>query len=121
MVVPTSSTSGARPRRVAIYACSSRGGERATLDLDRQEADCRERLAQHPTWVIDGVFRDVRHSGKPRPAFDRMAAAIKAGEVDTVIAYSADRLSRRLEDSSQASDGADRSAVWSFVVGRRTR
>lgn len=113
------------PKRVAIYARSSRHGEEATTDLDRQEADCRERVAKHPGWVIEGVFRDAGTSAghiEPgtRPAFDDLASS-ETGRFDIVVANGADRLARRPEDCHRLLGASDGPKRLRLITARRSR
>lgn len=85
------------PDRCAIYCRISvdAGGE--GLGVGRQERDCRE-LAERRGWPVAEVFVDNDVSawgGKRRPAYERMLEAIKTGEVDAVVVWHLDRLTRR--------------------------
>lgn len=89
--------------RVGIYARISKDKIGAGLGAERQEADCRALVDR-----LDGVVADVyvdndtsAYSGKPRPEYLRMLEDIRAGKLDTVVAWHTDRLHRsprELED-----------------------
>jgi DNA invertase Pin-like site-specific DNA recombinase len=86
--------------RCAIYARQSldRSGERAAVD--RQVADCR-RLAELRGWEVVTVLSDNDMSastGKPRPAYGRLLNLMVSRQVDAVIVWHIDRLTRRLVD-----------------------
>lgn len=86
--------------RAVIYARQSldRSGEGAAVE--RQIADCR-RLAEQRGWTIADVITDndlSASTGKPRPGYQRVLAAIRASAVDVVIVWHVDRLTRRLVD-----------------------
>jgi DNA invertase Pin-like site-specific DNA recombinase len=84
------------PKAAAIYCRISRdrGGE--ALGVARQETDCRAWCEQRK-WPIGEVFVDndvSAYSGKRRPAFERMVEGIKAGQLDAVVVWHPDRLTR---------------------------
>lgn len=85
-----------RPR-AAIYAriSSDRSGERK--GVVGQVDDCRE-LADRLGWDIAAVYVDndvSAYSGKPRPEYREMLAAVRAGRIDAILAWHTDRLHRR--------------------------
>ena len=68
----------------------------AGINAAGQQADCRP-LAATLGWTVAEVFTDndiSAYSGKPRPAYRRMLDAIRAGQVDAVLAWHTDRLHR---------------------------
>jgi site-specific DNA recombinase len=73
------------------------------LGVERQREDCHA-LAGRNGWAIVGTFIDndvSAYSGKPRPEYAALMAAVRAGEVDVVVAWDPDRLHRspaELED-----------------------
>lgn len=91
------------PMSTAIYAriSSDRFGDE--LGVRRQERETRQ-LAERLGWEVGEVFVDddrSAYSGKPRPAYIAMLAAIKRGDVTAVVAWHPDRLHRsprELED-----------------------
>lgn len=90
-------------RRTIIYCRISRDREGAGLGVERQEADCRL-LAETLGWqvVVVEVDNDLSaYSGKRRPGYERLLAALRAGTADAVIVWHTDRLHRspvELED-----------------------
>lgn len=87
----------------AVYARISSDQAGTALGVKRQVADCRQ-LASERGWTVaeEYVDNDVSaYSGKPRPAYARLVADLRAGVRDAVIVYNLDRLHRRpveLED-----------------------
>lgn len=85
------------PQRAAIYARISRDSSGEALGVERQLAACR-RLADERGWRVTQEYVDndiSAYSGKRRPEYERMMADIRAGQVDAVLAYHQDRLTRR--------------------------
>jgi site-specific DNA recombinase len=92
--------------RAAIYVRISADREGKALGVQRQEDDCRA-LAARMGWTVMEVYCDndvSAYSGKVRPEYRRMLAAVKAGEVSAVIAYAPDRLYRRMTDLTELLD-----------------
>src|SRR5919199_2327235 len=113
----------AGPGRVALYLrmsqdTGSRRGEVEGLGIARQEAACRAELERR-AWTVDEVdiYRDndVSASGaKPRPGYTVLMRRVERGEVDTVVAWSVDRLLRKpieMEHLIELVDGATRLRV----------
>jgi site-specific DNA recombinase len=85
--------------RCATYARLSKDDAKTGLGVERQQADC-EALAARRGWPIVRRFVDgatSAYSGKRRPAYEDMMAAIAAGEIDTIVVYNTDRLYRRMD------------------------
>lgn len=87
--------------RAAIYVRISRDYSGEEKGVERQEEDCLA-LAQRRGFSVDSahIYRDndisaSTRSKKVRPAYNAMIAAVDAGDVDVVIAYSNSRLTRR--------------------------
>lgn len=84
-------------RRWGIYTRISQDVSGEGLGVARQEADCREKAAEKGGVVVR-VFSDndiSAWSGKRRPGYQAMLQAIKAGQIDGVVVYNLDRLTRR--------------------------
>jgi site-specific DNA recombinase len=86
------------PPTAAIYCrVSTPGQEEEGTSLDTQEARCRAYAAEHGYVVTeDHVYRDV-HSGaqlKERPALSELRGAMARGQINVLIAFAVDRLSR---------------------------
>jgi site-specific DNA recombinase len=93
----------------------------SSLGVVRQEKACRQIAAEHG-WDVVGVFTDddrSAYSGKPRPRYLDMLDAIKASEVNAIIAWSPKRLirhPRELEDFIDLLD-AHRVEVATHMAG----
>lgn len=70
------------------------------LGVARQEDDCRA-LAARLGLAVTAVYQDndvgasTRSRSKRRPEYEALLEAVRAGEVTTIVAYSASRLTRR--------------------------
>ncbi len=83
------------PRGAAIYCRVSSSGQEDNSSLGTQEAACRA-YATENGFEIRSVFREI-FSGTElfdRPELTRLRERIRHGEIDVVIAYALDRLSR---------------------------
>ncbi len=88
--------------RAAVYCRISQDKEGKRLGVERQEQDCRA-LVERNGWTLTDVYtdNDITAARKPgggekvRPEYDRLVAAIKAGQVDALVAYSQSRLTRK--------------------------
>ena len=84
-------------KRVALYVRVSTGGQ----TVDNQLRDLHA-VAERLGWQIVETFIDHGISGakgrSERPALDSMMKAVIRGEVDTVAAWSVDRLGRSLQE-----------------------
>ncbi|GAA2082283.1 hypothetical protein GCM10009840_18020 [Pseudolysinimonas kribbensis] len=101
----------------AIYARISEDRAANAAGVDRQLAECRQ-LAERrglgsPVEFVDNDISAM--SGKRRPAFEALLAAIESGEVDSVIAWHTDRLYRLPRDLEPLIKLADSRPV-SFVT-----
>lgn len=101
------------PRSAAIYCRISSDPGESRLGVERQEADCRA-LAERKGWPVADVLVDndlSAASGKPRPQYQRLLAAIEAGEIDAVVAWDLDRLHRRPIELEEFFAVCDRAGV----------
>lgn len=96
------------PIRCAIYTRKSteEGLDQAFNSLDAQREACEAYATsqRHEGWrVLDTRYDDGGFSGGnlTRPALQRLLADIKAGDVDLVVVYKIDRLTRSLMDFSK--------------------
>jgi site-specific DNA recombinase len=112
-----------RPKRIrcAIYTRKStdEGLEQAFNSLDAQREACAAFIQsqKHEGWaVLPAQYDDGGYSGGTleRPALERLLADIEAGQVDVVVVYKVDRLTRALSDFAKLVEVFDRRAV-SFV------
>ena len=82
--------------KAAIYCRISSDREGAGLGVDRQREDC-ERLAESFDWNVVDTFSDndiSAYSGKPRPSYRALLAAVEQGKISAIIAWHTDRLHR---------------------------
>ncbi|HTS15529.1 MAG TPA: recombinase family protein, partial [Candidatus Sulfotelmatobacter sp.] len=83
------------------------------LGVRRQEKDARA-LCGRKGWTVAEVFVDddvSAWSGKKRPAYERMLAALEAGELSAVAVYDLDRLHRQPRDLERFFDVCERARV----------
>jgi len=100
-------------RRAAIYARQSLDRTGEGLAVDRQLADCRELCARHGWSIVaEHVDNDVSAtSGRERPAYRRLIDSVRAGGVDTIVAWAPDRLARRPRDLEDVLDLAEHAGL----------
>lgn len=98
-------SSSPKPIRCAIYTRVSTAdqarGDFSSIDNQRARAEQVIATHAHDGWqVIDEHFDDCGISGGTidRPALQRLVRAVKAGQVDIIVTYKLDRLSRALRD-----------------------
>jgi site-specific DNA recombinase len=91
------SLSQASVRRAAIYCRVSTAVQEDGTSLDTQEAACRSHAVDHALHLNEEfVYREV-YTGTElweRPVLTRLRNAIRHRDVDVVVAYAIDRLSR---------------------------
>lgn len=107
------------PQRAAIYLRISSDPSGKRLGVVRQLKECQA-LATAKRWPVVRIFEDNDFSastGKPRPAYLEMLAAMEAGHVDGVIVWDLDRLTRRPMEMETFIDLADRKRVALATVG----
>ena len=107
--------------RCAIYTrkSSEEGLEQAFNSLDAQREACAAFILsqKHEGWtVLPTLYDDGGFSGgtMERPALKRLIADIEAGQIDVIVVYKVDRLTRALSDFAKLVDVFDRRGV-SFV------
>jgi len=105
-------------RRCAVYArkSSEEGLDMAFNSLDAQREACEAYIASQKAegWVAVGDrYDDGGFSGGTldRPGLKRLLADIEAGQVDIVVVYKIDRLSRSLMDFAKLVEIFDRRSV----------
>src|SRR5256886_997891 len=110
-----------RKMRCAIYTrkSSEEGLEQAFNSLDAQREACAAFILsqKHEGWtVLPALYDDGGFSGgtMERPALKRLIADIEAGQIDVVVVYKVDRLTRALSDFAKLVEVFDRRGV-SFV------
>ena len=111
----------ARKTRCAIYTrkSSEEGLEQAFNSLDAQREACAAFILsqKHEGWTVAPTrYDDGGFSGgtMDRPALKRLIADIEAGQIDVVVVYKVDRLTRALSDFAKLVEVFDRRGV-SFV------
>jgi site-specific DNA recombinase len=115
-------------KRAAIYVRISQDREvetgdgvkrRKGLGVERQRKDC-EAKAKSKGWRVVETFTDndvSATSKKPRPQFQRMLAAIEDGEIDAVVVWDVDRLTRKPRELEDCIDLFDRHKTDLASVG----
>lgn len=104
--------------RTALYARISDDRRGEGLGVARQREDCLE-LAKSRGWTVTADFIDndlSAYSGKTRPAYTEMLAAIEAGDFDAVVVYHQDRLTRRPSEFEDFIDKCQRFGVKQFAT-----
>ena len=94
------------PLKACIYTRQSLDREGLGLAVERQLAQS-EKLCEMRDWIVTARESDndiSGYSGKHRPGYERVIAMIKSREVDVVVVYAVDRLTRRLSDLSALID-----------------
>lgn len=112
-----------RPTRCVIYTrkSSEEGLDQEFNSLDAQREACEAYIKSqaHEGWVlIDTHYNDGGFSGgtMQRPALERLMEDIRSREIDIIVVYKVDRLSRSLADFSKMVETFDEHGV-SFVSG----
>ena len=107
--------------RCAIYTrkSSEEGLEQAFNSLDAQREACAAFILsqKHEGWtVLPSFYDDGGYSGgtMERPALRRLITDIEAGQIDVVVVYKVDRLTRALSDFAKLVEIFDHRGV-SFV------
>lgn len=109
-----------KPRRCAIYTRkSSEGLEQDFNSLEAQREACEAYIKSqaHEGWsLIPDPFDDGGFSGgnMDRPALTRLMDKVRAGEIDVIVIYKIDRLTRSLMDFAKLAEEFDEHGV-SFV------
>ena len=100
-----------RKIRAAIYSRKSNttglGGDFSSLDSQRQACESYVESQRALGWtLVPHEYSDGGYSGAntDRPGFQRLLSDIHAGNIDVVIVYKIDRLSRSLRDFGQLMD-----------------
>lgn len=110
-----------KPIRCVVYTrkSSEEGLEQAFNSLDAQREAGLAYIAsqKHEGWVaVPTLYDDGGYSGgsTDRPALQQLLADIRAGQIDVIVVYKVDRLSRSLGDFAQMMTLFDKHNV-SFV------
>ncbi len=118
---PSSSSTQNGAVRCAIYTRKSTeeglDQDFNSLDAQRESAEAYITSQRHEGWSwLPDRYDDGGFTGgnTERPALERLCADIEAGQIDCVVVYKVDRLSRSLLDFARIMELFDRHAV-SFV------
>jgi site-specific DNA recombinase len=108
----------ARPVRCAIYTRKSTteglDSDFNTLDAQRESSEHYIRAQAHQNWtILPGRYDDGGFTGAntERPALQRLLDDIERGEIDLVVVYKVDRLSRSLLDFARLMERFDKKGV----------
>ena len=96
-----------------IYTRISRDREGAGLGVERQRTDCQA-LADSLGWSVARTYSDndvSAYSGRARPEYGAMLAAIEDGTASAIIAWHTDRLHRSPRELETFIDLCDRRGV----------
>jgi DNA invertase Pin-like site-specific DNA recombinase len=111
-----------RPLRCAVYTrkSSEEGLEQDfnSLEAQREAGEAYIKSQAHEGWMlIPDQFDDGGFSGgnTQRPALTRLMEKVRGGEVDVIVIYKIDRLTRSLMDFAKLAEEFDRHGV-SFVA-----
>ena len=99
-----------KPPRVGVYARISEDKDGTQTATARQRQDCRA-FADRKGWDIMDEFEDVDISAfsrtAKRPEFERMLVALREGEIDGVLVWKLDRLTRQQRDLVRVMEACD--------------
>ena len=105
--------------RAGIYLRISDDRDGTSTATSRQLEDCR-RLAEGRGWSVSDIFQDSDLSaykkGVVRPEFERMLQAVKAREVEVVVAWKLDRISRRIRDFARLDEECETAGAHIVTV-----
>lgn len=103
--------------RVGIYLRISDDRDGTQTATERQRESCEQFASTHGLEVVD-VFEDVDVSAYrrnvTRPEFERMLASVTERQIDGVLAWKVDRLTRRMRDFVRLDEACEE--VGGFVV-----
>lgn len=106
--------------RAHVYLRISQDRAGLQLGVDRQREDC-ERRARERGWTVTATHTDNDQSattGRRRPGFEALLAALDTGDAEVVVAWSLDRLQRNRRDELRLYELCrDRGATLSLVNG----
>lgn len=105
--------------QAALYARISSDPNDTALGVARQLKDCQA-LAERKGWPVIETFIDndvSATSGKPRPRYVAMMAALAAGRLDALVCWDVDRLTRTPRELEDVVDLAERRGVALASVG----
>ena len=112
--------------RVGVYARISVDADGTQTATARQLQDCRA-FAEQRRWEVTEVFEDVDISAfqtkVKRPEFERMLAGLSNGDLDGIVVWKLDRLTRQQRDLVRVMEACEptRAFVASVVEAIDTR
>lgn len=98
--------------RCAVYCRVSSAGQEENHSLPTQEAACRQ-YAEERGWIVAHLHHEV-HTGADlygRPCLSTLRDQIRSGEVDVLLAYALDRLSRKQTHVAILAEECERAGV----------
>lgn len=103
---PRSHPQSPRRLRAVIYTRISRDDTRLGRANDRQEEKCRAKALYKEYDIVDVVDDNnvSAYSGKDRPGWQRVLEMVRTGEVDIILAYHMDRITRSMKDLEELID-----------------
>lgn len=104
--------------RCALYARISRDRVGAGLGVERQTRDCQELIGRMGGELI-ASFSDndiSAYGGKRRPGYQSLLEAMRAGEIDAVVAWHGDRLHRSMVELEEYVDASEVHGVTTYTV-----
>jgi site-specific DNA recombinase len=104
--------------RAAIYCRISDDRRGMALGVERQREYCLA-LAARNGWRVTDTFTDndtSAYSGKPRPDYANLMAAVDAGAVDVIVAWDPDRLHRSPSELETFISSVERAGVAVHTV-----
>ena len=100
----------AKQVRIGIYARISEDRDGQQTATARQLEDCRAFVARRG-WAVADEFEDIDTSAfktnAKRPEFARMLGALRAGEINGVVVWKLDRLSRQQRDLVRVTEACE--------------
>jgi site-specific DNA recombinase len=99
-------------RTIGYLRVSTEGQAKDGISLEMQQQKIAAYCALHD-WRLGEVITDEGYSAKSlqRPGMQRLLSMVKAGEVEAVIVYKLDRLSRRTRDVLDLVEQFERAGV----------
>lgn len=108
-------------RRCVVYVRISNDKLGQAAGVGRQRKACEEEAARRGWVVVDVVTDNDRsaseYAAKPRTGYAKVRAMVESGSVDTVLAWSADRLHRRTDELDGYIKATNGKAITCYVQG----
>lgn len=94
------------PLRAVIYTRQSKAAEGDSLAIDRQETACRALALARGYEVVEvSVDNDISaYFGRKRPGWERVLQMVANGEVDVILAWHLDRITRSMKELERLID-----------------